>query len=656
MAESTTRTSTPSQANQNSKNGISTERSSGTGSGKSSSNMPTTKKKKGGGGARHDAAGSSGLAGMFASLCGGKRAKQAFHEEPLSSRNAGSRPMTGASQHSGSKAAPAAPVTTRQVYPDAEVTTTKRLSTGETESHKTVNATTRLPVTPEHVQSNTPDKDGHESVAPITKGAAVDSASQDPSPDQHDIQSSRAGIGKNVASNGHMAGNETASRNLTPVLLGATTTAAGAAVAASTSEIGTDIPQSRYGESNNAGQHDNTVNEATQKLNDLSLANDGHILTGHPLPLEEVRSLFKQASLCMLTFLFAGQTEGMTSAAVQPPGSGPTFVPALGPHAHHHHLTPHISPAATPISRTPPKSHSHGVTTGSTATSNEISDDSFLSDSTSSNERSSILGGGSAAQNGVGLGVIPNLDDNATPNQAYVTANPVDDDANEEAEQDDMNLYADGMDADDDFMDEEDRLIRQGGIGIPVGLDGKPAPLLPPISPEHQGRKCLVLDLDETLLHSSFKMIPSADFIVPVEIESQTHNVYVIKRPGVDMFLKDMGEIYEVVVFTASLSKYADPVLDMLDIHKVVKHRLFRESCYNHKGNYVKDLSQLGREIHTSIIIDNSPASYIFHPNNAVPVSTWFNDPHDTELTDLSPFLADLATVDDVRGVLDGQL
>lgn len=49
--------------------------------------------------------------------------------------------------------------------------------------------------------------------------------------------------------------------------------------------------------------------------------------------------------------------------------------------------------------------------------------------------------------------------------------------------------------------------------------------------------------------------MPSADFIVPVEIESQTHNVYVIKRPGVDMFLKAMGEIYEVVVFTASLSK-----------------------------------------------------------------------------------------------------
>lgn len=57
------------------------------------------------------------------------------------------------------------------------------------------------------------------------------------------------------------------------------------------------------------------------------------------------------------------------------------------------------------------------------------------------------------------------------------------------------------------------------------------------------------------LILNPSQTMPSADFIVPVEIESQTHNVYVIKRPGVDMFLKAMGEIYEVVVFTASLSK-----------------------------------------------------------------------------------------------------
>lgn len=80
-----------------------------------------------------------------------------------------------------------------------------------------------------------------------------------------------------------------------------------------------------------------------------------------------------------------------------------------------------------------------------------------------------------------------------------------------------------------------------------------------------------MLDLDETLVHSSFKVgfslpprnhqltshqsISQADYVVPVEIEYHWHNVYVIKRPGVDNFLKKMGEIYEVVVFTASLSK-----------------------------------------------------------------------------------------------------
>ncbi|CDU23538.1 related to PSR1-plasma membrane phosphatase required for sodium stress response [Sporisorium scitamineum] len=229
-----------------------------------------------------------------------------------------------------------------------------------------------------------------------------------------------------------------------------------------------------------------------------------------------------------------------------------------------------------------------------------------------------------------------------------------DDDEDDDDDDDEMELEDEDYLTDD--QTEEQRLIMQGGIGIPLDEFGNPSPLLPSIGTLDTGRKCLVLDLDETLVHSSFKMIQNADFIVPVEIDGTVHNVYVIKRPGVDEFMRQMGEIYEVVVFTASLSKYADPVLDMLDIHHSVRHRLFRESCYNHKGNYVKDLSQLGRDIGDTIIIDNSPASYIFHPNNAVPISSWFNDPHDTELTDLCPFLADLAVVDDVRAVLDGAL
>uniref|UniRef100_A0A673IYF4 Mitochondrial import inner membrane translocase subunit TIM50 n=1 Tax=Sinocyclocheilus rhinocerous TaxID=307959 RepID=A0A673IYF4_9TELE len=126
--------------------------------------------------------------------------------------------------------------------------------------------------------------------------------------------------------------------------------------------------------------------------------------------------------------------------------------------------------------------------------------------------------------------------------------------------------------------------------------------LLPEVSINDYGKNCVVIDLDETLVHSSFK--------------------------------------------------YADPVADLLDRRGVFRARLFRESCVFHRGNYVKDLSRLGRELNKVIIVDNSPASYIFHPENAVPVQSWFDDMTDTELLDLLPLFEDLSKETDVYSVL----
>lgn len=192
---------------------------------------------------------------------------------------------------------------------------------------------------------------------------------------------------------------------------------------------------------------------------------------------------------------------------------------------------------------------------------------------------------------------------------------------------------------------------RPASVQVQPRRDGPPTGgefLLPPIEAEFHGKPCLVLDLDETLVHSSFKPISNADFIIPVEIDNTVHQVYVLKRPFVDKFMKEMGQLYEVVIFTASLSKYADPVMDLLDVHKVVRWRLFREHCTNHKGNYVKDMARVGRELNQIIIIDNSPASYLFHPENAIPIESWFDDPNDTELNDLIPFLQECAKAKDV--------
>lgn len=184
-----------------------------------------------------------------------------------------------------------------------------------------------------------------------------------------------------------------------------------------------------------------------------------------------------------------------------------------------------------------------------------------------------------------------------------------------------------------------------------TNANGTPA-LLGPLLNKDKGKKTLVLDLDETLVHSSFKPVPNADFVMAIELEGEIHHVYVRKRPGVDEFLRRVGEQFEVVLFTASLSKYADPLLDKLDIHNVIRARLFREACVQHYGNYVKDLSQLGRDLASTIIIDNSPYSYIFQPDNAVPISSWFNDQNDRQLLELLPFLEEIIHVDDVCTVL----
>lgn len=43
-----------------------------------------------------------------------------------------------------------------------------------------------------------------------------------------------------------------------------------------------------------------------------------------------------------------------------------------------------------------------------------------------------------------------------------------------------------------------------------------------------------------------------------------------------------------------------------------VRWRLFREACYPYEGSYVKDLQCLGRDLGQTIIVDNSPHSYVF--------------------------------------------
>ena len=110
-----------------------------------------------------------------------------------------------------------------------------------------------------------------------------------------------------------------------------------------------------------------------------------------------------------------------------------------------------------------------------------------------------------------------------------------------------------------------------------------------------------------------------------------------------------MSELYEIVIFTASIAKYAIPIIRKLDPYNLVSHRLFRSHCKLVSDQFIKDLSLIGRDLSKTIIIDNSSSAYLLQPDNAIPVESWFGDPADRALIKLSRLLTILSSAKDVR-------
>ena len=135
----------------------------------------------------------------------------------------------------------------------------------------------------------------------------------------------------------------------------------------------------------------------------------------------------------------------------------------------------------------------------------------------------------------------------------------------------------------------------------PVSGNGHQVPAERPYKP----KPILVLDMDENLIHS-FNDVRHAELRIPgynlnrvLRFTAMEFPCVIFKLPGVEAFLKEMANHYELVLWTAALQPYAELIVNWLDPEKAVfsKGRYQIECTQLSGGRYIKDLTRLGVDL-----------------------------------------------------------
>lgn len=164
-------------------------------------------------------------------------------------------------------------------------------------------------------------------------------------------------------------------------------------------------------------------------------------------------------------------------------------------------------------------------------------------------------------------------------------------------------------------------------------------------------RKLLVLDLDETLIHTFEEDIPEGCTELTIQIFDQIERKIHFKlRPNCIEFLNRMSNVFDICIFTASHCTYANPIIDYLDPEGTLfKSRYFYDSCKRISKYTVKDLRILNRDLKDVMLVDNTALCFGYQKENGIPIVCYTGQDNDQELTYLIDFLLYLNDFQDVR-------
>ena len=162
-------------------------------------------------------------------------------------------------------------------------------------------------------------------------------------------------------------------------------------------------------------------------------------------------------------------------------------------------------------------------------------------------------------------------------------------------------------------------------------------------------KKTLILDLDETLIHScTFPPHPSVKYFKHLSM-----NFYIFKRPGLEQFLQYVKNEFDLFIYTYSEEDYANPILNEICPFIDKQHRLFRDSCSIETGKVFKDIEMLERPNEDIIILDDNPSILRSFPSNTLQIEKWTGNPNDDLLISwVIPLLEQCKISNDVREII----
>ena len=154
---------------------------------------------------------------------------------------------------------------------------------------------------------------------------------------------------------------------------------------------------------------------------------------------------------------------------------------------------------------------------------------------------------------------------------------------------------------------------------------------IPYITTPSSKKYCLVLDLDETLIH--FKV-------------NHSHNDEgVLKlRPGISTFLEVIKDYYEIILFTEASEAYTELIMETFNKNNFFDFKFFRQHTIIIGQDFVKDLQRIGRPLDRIIIIDNMAQNFRMQKYNGILIKPFYGeDQNDRALIDLIPILINIS-------------